>query len=256
MVDQPPLLARSAPHIAEIRLRRPAVANRIEPNDLTLLMRYLQEVEADPAVHVLVLSAEGKVFSAGFHLGALTTRQEMSGTKRENHFEQFTNQLAALPKITIAAINGAVVGGSTDIALACDLRIGANTASMMMPAGRIGLPLYASALSRYVSRLGVDVAKRLILLGEKIPAAEMLMIGFLSEVVEDNQLDARVAELAADIAALPSAPIRAMKAVLNATAAGADVSLSLRENLDAAFDSHEIARRVAARSAARAVKQT
>ena len=104
--------------------------------------------------------------------------------------------------------------------------------------------------------LGVDVAKRLILLGDKIPAAEMLMIGFLSEVVEANQLDSRVAELAADIAALPAAPLRAMKAVLNATAAGAEISLSLRQNLDAAFDSHEIARRIAARSAAQAVKQT
>lgn len=247
----PPGLTRPAPHVAEVRLRRPEQANRIEPGDLDLLLSYLGEVDRDAGVHVLILSAEGRIFSAGFHLGALTdeNRERPHRTAHdESPFEQVANKIAGLRAVTIAALNGPVVGGSTDFALACDLRIGVPEASLMMPAGRIGLPLYASALRRYATRLGVDIAKRMIFTGRKVPAEELERIGFLAEIVPADALHARVLAMAEDIASLPPKPLAAMKATLDAAAAPAVDIWVMRQLLVDAYDAAEVRRRVAART--------
>src|ERR1700758_4442165 len=97
---------------------------------------------------------------------------------------------------TICRLNGGVYGGSTDLALACDFRIGVDTSEMFMPAARLGLHYYTSGIKRYVSRLGADNAKRLFLTAEKISAAEMLRIGYLTALVAPGALDAEVDRLA------------------------------------------------------------
>lgn len=246
----PPRLTRSGPHVAEIRLRRPDQANRIEPDDLELLLAQLDEVERDTAVHVLILSAEGRIFSAGFHLGALTDekRERPHRTaEEESPFERVANKIADMRAVTIAALNGPVVGGSTDFALACDLRIGVPEASLMMPAGRIGLPLYASALRRYATRLGPDFAKRMIFTGRTVPADELERLGFLAEIVPADGLMARVMAVAEDVASLPPKPLAAMKRTLDMAAAPAGDIAVMRQMLADAYDAAEVRRRVAAR---------
>ena len=74
-------------------------------------------------------------------------------------------------------------GGATDLALACDFRVGVHGMVLRMPAARIGLHYYPSGLRRYVSRLGVSAAKRLFLLAETLPADELLRIGYLDRCV-------------------------------------------------------------------------
>ena len=246
----PPILSRPAPHVAEIRLRRPDQANRIEPGDLDLLAAVLREIERDPGVHVVILAAEGRIFSAGFHLGALTdaNRERPQRTAdSESAFEQVANAIAGLKAVTIAALNGPAVGGATDFALACDLRIGCPEASLMMPAGRIGLPLYASALRRYATRLGADLAKQMIFTGRTVLAAELARIGFLAEVVPADQLQARALAMAEDIAALPPKPLAAMKATIDAALAPADDVQAIRRLLADAYDADEVRKLVAAR---------
>ena len=77
-------------------------------------------------------------------------------------FEAIVNRLEDLALPTICRLNGGVYGGSTDLALACDFRIGVDSGEMFMPAARLGLHYYKSGIMRYVSRLGVDNAKRLL----------------------------------------------------------------------------------------------
>lgn len=242
-----PLLTFPQPHIAELRLRRGERANRLEPRDLTTILAHMEVIEARDDVHVLLVSAEGRTFCAGFDLGALTAAG--GGNERGRHggerdFERAANAIANARPLTIAIIDGPVVGGGTDIALACDLRIGTQSAKMQMPAAKIGVPLYASALQRYVSRLGLDMAKRLVFLAETIDAAEMQRIGMLTEL--RNDADARARALAGELAALPPRPLAAMKAALNAATTGHATSPDMRAKLDAAYDADEIARRVVA----------
>jgi enoyl-CoA hydratase len=97
-----------------------------------------------------------------------------------------------------------------------------------MPAARLGLHYYERGLSRFVSRLGLNHAKELFLGARKIGARRMLEIGYLTELVEPEQLDARVRELAGDIAALAPLAVAGMKRALNEIARGALDAAALR----------------------------
>ena len=245
--DAPPSLARPLPHVALIELNRPDAANRLQPDDLAALVAHLDAVDRDPDVHALVLASRGPHFCTGYDLRALVGDLGTgdASARGESAFEGVADRLAGLRIVTVAAIHGAVMGGATDLALACDLRIGAAEAVLQMPAARFGLPLYASALERYVTRLGVDVAKRLVLLAEKIDAAEMKRIGFLHELVALGEVRPRALAVAATAAAMPAGPLAAMKQVLNASAVGQGTAAAQREALAAAYDPRRIAATIA-----------
>jgi enoyl-CoA hydratase len=246
--QSPPILSRPAAHVALIELNRPDAANRLQRDDLATLIAHLDACESDEQLHALVLAANGRHFSAGFDLRALLA--DLESGRRESRgdtaFEAVAERLASSRLITIAAINGPVHGGATDLALACDLRIGTDAAQLQMPAARFGLPLYASALQRYVNRLGLDTAKRLVFLAQKIDAHEMLRIGFLSEMVGAEELRAHALTLAGAITDMPPRPLAAMKQVLNAAALGRGTAAEQRAALAAAFDAKLIAERIAA----------
>src|SRR6516225_10410333 len=142
---------------AVVRLNRPREHNRIEPVDLTVLQDIFTRVEADGSIRVLVLTATGRSFSSGFHLGALADRLAGNGGESGDRdaFERTVDRLEALRVPTIAALNGSVYGGATDLALACDFRIGVEGMQLLMPAARLGIVYYASGIRRYVTRLGV-----------------------------------------------------------------------------------------------------
>jgi enoyl-CoA hydratase len=211
---------------ATIEFCRPRQANRVEPGDLEVLHAHLAALERDAALRVLVLRGRGRHFSAGYTIGALA-----AGEGRESGgdaFERLANRVEDLPLVTIAVVNGGVYGGATDLALACDFRIGAPGAEMQMPAARLGLHYYERGLSRFVSRLGLNHAKELFLGARKIDARRMLEIGYLTELVEPERLDARVRELAGDIAALAPLAVAGMKRALNEIARGALDAAALR----------------------------
>jgi enoyl-CoA hydratase len=206
---------------ATIRLNRPRHMNRIQPEDIPALMGLLDAVDANHALRVLVLTGSGRAFSAGYHLGDLTEQTEGGGSDGGvPSFEALTIRLEACRVPTICRLNGGVYGGSTDLALACDFRIGHDEVEMFMPAGRLGLHYYEAGMRRYVSRLGLNAAKRLFLTAERIDAAEMLRIGYLTEVAPAEELDARVDALAARIADMAPLPVQGMKRALDEIARG------------------------------------
>lgn len=210
---------------AMVRLNRPAEHNRLEPADLDALVAIFDQVARDDAARVLVLTGTGKSFSSGFHIGALKDRKEGAETDYDpNAFEKTVDRLEDLEMPTIAALNGGVYGGATDLALACDFRIGVEGARMFMPAARLGIVYYESGLRRYVSRLGLNNAKKLFLTAEPVEADEMVRMGYLDEIVPADQLDARVDALASQIAANAPLAVAATKKALNDTARGTLVS--------------------------------
>jgi len=201
---------------ATIRLNRPRVHNRIEPPDLEALVGLFDQIEANPELRVAIMTATGRSFSSGFHIGELGPASRPS----EHSFERVADRLERLRLPTICALQGGVYGGSTDLALACDFRIGVPGISMFMPAAKLGLHYYPSGLQRYVSRLGADATKRLFLTGEKIGAERMLEIGFLTELVAAGQLMTRVNELAGALAGNAPLAVQGMKAAINDIARG------------------------------------
>jgi enoyl-CoA hydratase len=207
---------------ATIRLNRPRHLNRLQPEDLGALLELFDRIEADAAIRVVVLTGTGRAFSAGYDLGAIAdrsaaTQQQTAGSA----FETVVDRLEDLGVPTICRLNGGVYGGSTDLALACDFRIGVDTAEMFMPAARLGLHYYKNGIRRYVSRLGTDNAKRLFLTAEKIDAGEMLRIGYLTAMVPLAALDEEVDRLARTLASNAPIAMRGMKHTINQIARGA-----------------------------------
>ncbi|BBK40782.1 3-hydroxybutyryl-CoA dehydratase [Allostella vacuolata] len=222
-VDQPasaPVLTIEGAR-ATIRLNRPAQHNRIEPDDLRALMDHFSAAAADPAVRVLVLTGTGRTFCAGYDIGALARgKVPVGGADAPPLFGDVVDRLEDLALPTIAALNGGVFGGGTDLALACDFRIGVEGARMFMPAARLGLQYYTTGQRRYVERLGLGAAKRLFLAGETLDATGMLAIGYLDEVVKADELGPRVDGLVGQLAVGSPRAIVGMKQTLNAISRG------------------------------------
>jgi enoyl-CoA hydratase len=221
----PPLLVIEGAR-ATIRLNRPRHLNRLQAEDLATLLMLFDRIEADPAIRVVILTGTGRAFSAGYDLGSIAERTggtDNAGTDEPgagSAFEVMVNRLEDLAPPTICRLNGGVYGGATDLALACDFRIGVDTAEMFMPAARLGLHYYPAGIKRYVSRLGADNAKRLFLTAEKISAPEMLRIGYLTAMVPPEALDEEVDRLAALLAGNAPAAMRGMKRAINEFARG------------------------------------
>jgi enoyl-CoA hydratase len=168
-----------------------------------------------------VLTGTGRAFSSGYDLGSLAERAANPQERTAGSaFEVVVNRLEDLAVPTICRLNGGVYGGATDLALACDFRIGVDTCEMFMPAALRGLHYYTSGIKRYVSRLGVDNAKRLFLTAERIGAAEMLRIGYLTAMVPAEAFDEEVDRLAAILAGNAPTAMRGMKRAINEFARG------------------------------------
>jgi enoyl-CoA hydratase len=247
--EGPPLLTREAPGRATITLNRPRHLNRLHREDLLALQAHITTLAADATLRVVVLTGRGRFFCAGFNL------QELGETSAAGAdpmlFERTVDALEALPVPTIARLNGGVFGGATDLALACDFRVGVEGMELRMPAARLGLHYYPSGLGRYVSRLGLAAAKRLFLLAETHGAEQLLTLGYLDALVPATQLDAAVEGFAQ--ALLQGAPLalRGMKLSLDDIARGNADAAALAARVQACATSADLQEGLAAFAARR-----
>jgi enoyl-CoA hydratase/carnithine racemase len=227
-------------NVATITLRRPSQHNRIAPEDCSVISSQLAQVAADPALRALVITGTGnKTFSSGYTLGAIQDQLD-------SRFEDMLDQIERFSVPTLCALNGSVYGGATDLALCCDFRLGVRGSKMLMPASRIGLHYYPGGIRRYVAVLGLAAAKKLFLTAQTIGDAEMLRLGFLTELVETHELDAAVQTYIEHILACAPGVVATMKADLMATAYGGANQDTLRRHYADSLRSPELGARLAA----------
>lgn len=232
---QPPLLAVDGA-VARITLRRPRQANRLAVDDLATLQGLLADVNANPAVRVLVLAGEGRHFCSGFDLGAL------GAVDAGARFGELADALEAVRPITIARLHGGVYGGAADLALACDFRLGGPAVEMFVPAARIGLHFYAGGLQRFVNRLGLATAKQVLLAGRTLDAPGLLGCGYLDQLLPDvGALDAGLQALTDTLIGMAPLALLPMKQHLNAIAAGRLDAARLAQDILRARDSADLA---------------
>ncbi|HVZ45647.1 MAG TPA: enoyl-CoA hydratase/isomerase family protein [Ramlibacter sp.] len=228
-----------AEHAATITLRRPGQHNRIDPDDPAAIMDHIATIRATPSVRLLVLTAEGeRTFCSGYTLGQI-------GTRLDRSLEDMLDAIESLEIPTLCALNGSAYGGGTDLALACDFRIGVRGCRLFMPAARFGLHYYPGGLRRFVTRLGCSAAKKIFLTGMTLESEELLRTGFLTELVEREALLTRVAEYRDSIALCEAQAVRSMKAHINAISAGEWDEASGRAAYEASLRSRETERRLA-----------
>ena len=174
--------------ILRLVLDRPDRANAYDRALLESLERLLEEAEADPPQVLLLQSSGEGAFCAGadrkeqaeaHFLEALTLRSQRVFTK-----------LARLPTVSIAAIQGAAVGGGLELALACDLRVAGPQARFWLPETALGILPAAGGCSRLGRLIGFSRAKELILGGRVLDAATALSWGLVHRIAEDPRAEA------------------------------------------------------------------
>ena len=208
--------------VALLTVDRPERLNAIGSDTVALLHRALDVIEADGSLRAIVVTGEGRAFSAGADISELDTLHD------GNEFGAFVNgltdaydRLAACATPSIAAINGLALGGGFELALACDLRLASPKARLGVPEVKLGLLPGAAGTQRLARMLPAAVAKYLLMTGNPLSADAALGYGLLNAIHDDVLVAAM--ELARTLAAGPPHALAAAKRLVDA---GAEMTLA------------------------------
>lgn len=177
-------------------LDRPDKANALTAEMLERLAEIAREAQGARA---LVLTGTGKVFSAGMDLEAAA-----SGLATSDVWERLSGALAALPGLTVCALNGTLAGGAMGMALACDLRIAVPGAKVFYPVMKLGFLPQPSDPARLRALVGPSRAKAILMAGRRVPVEEAQGWGLIDAVVEGDVVEAARALAADTLGATPA----------------------------------------------------
>ena len=212
--------------VRSLVLCRPDEYNTITPELRDELAAAIDDADADPAVRVILLRAEGPAFCAGYGLDWSTAAQatvegrdrvwdSVADYRMISRFVDTYMKLWYAAKPTIAAVQGWCIGGGTDMVLCADMVIAGEGASFGYPPSRVwGTPTTAM----WVYRMGLERAKRWLLTGDEIPAPEAARIGLILETVPDDRLQAHALAFARRMAQVPTNQLVMLKLLCNQTA--------------------------------------
>ena len=188
-----------------VTINRPDKANSLTA---AMLEELCDIAEAATAARVLILTGTGKVFSAGADLEAAR-----AGLATSPLWERLSSAIAALPGLSIAALNGTLAGGSMGMALACDIRIAVPEAKFFYPVMKLGFLPQPSDPGRMVALMGPARTKLMLMGGQKITADEALSYGLIDRIVDDVALLDVARAIAADTLAAQADFASTMKAM-------------------------------------------
>ncbi|WP_170378272.1 enoyl-CoA hydratase/isomerase family protein [Ruegeria atlantica] len=173
-----------------VTLNNPQKANALTE---VMLSELVEIAEAANEARALILTGEGKVFSAGADLDEVR-----AGLATSDLWERLSGAIAALPCLTVAALNGTLAGGANGMVLACDLRIAVPQAKFFYPVMKLGFLPQPSDPVRMAALIGPSRTKMILMAGQKITAEEAYGFGLVDRVVDPDQLMPTAHELVAD----------------------------------------------------------
>lgn len=219
--------------VATLTMNRPERLNALSRPMLDALASTLPRLAEDPAVGVVVLTGAGRAFCAGGDVKAMAEGGEMPDATLEERAQALRTRMEAarllheMPKPTIAMVRGAAAGAGLSLALACDLRIAAESARFGTAFARVGYSGDFGGSFFLTQLVGTARARELYFTAELVDAARALAWGLVNRVVADDRLEAETMALATRLARGPRIAYRYMKRNLNAAESG-----TLRDVLD------------------------
>ncbi|MCU1594968.1 MAG: putative enoyl-CoA hydratase [Frankiales bacterium] len=206
--------------VCTITLNRPEAANALRPQDRDRLIELLADAEANPAVRVVRLRAEGKIFCAGADVGGIRSQSvDMHTGDAMRILMRGSQRLIAAVldcgKPVVAEVQGTAAGMGAHLAFACDLVVASERSKFIESFVLRGIVMDAAGAYLLPRRIGLQKAKELAFLGDALPAAEALALGLVNRVVPADELDAVTTELVGRLAAGPTSAIVLTKRLLN-----------------------------------------
>ena len=203
--------------IATLTVDRPSVKNALNLETVNELHRALDELAATEDAGALIITGAGESsFVSGADINDIRARDRADGLAAIN--SSLFAKIDKFPKPVIAAVNGYALGGGCELALACDIRVAADTAKFGQPELGLGIIPGAGATQRLPRIVGLGWAKHLVLTGDIIDAKQALEIGLVTAVMPASQLQVRARELAKKILRQGPLAARLAKISLNAAA--------------------------------------
>ena len=229
-----------APHVTRLTIDNPAKRNALDHDILDALADVLPRLDA----RCLLVTGAGRVFSAGYDIGALPSDDFARAAEAivAHPFTAAIEALDAYPYPVLGALNGHAIGGGLELALSCDLRVCSADARLGMPPARLGLVYSHTGLRKFLDAIGAPRTRELFFTARNVGAQEALSWGLVGEVVPAGEVGARGVELAAEIAANAPLSLRGNKRVIRELlAARGALDPAVEEELvalrDACFDS-------------------
>jgi enoyl-CoA hydratase/carnithine racemase len=221
------LLDEPAPHVTRLRISNPAKRGALDHEILDTLAETVKGLDA----RCLVITGDGKMFSAGYDIGNLDEQNfsERSEKLVAHPFHDALEALEAYEFPVIAALNGHAIGGGLELALTADIRIAAGGIKLGMPPAKLGLIYSHTGLKKFLDVIGLAHTNELFFTGRNIDAERAAEIGLVNHVVAAGKLDHVVGSLAAEIAANAPISLRGNKRIIRTLQAAA---LNLPEYLE------------------------
>jgi len=237
--DGPVLYERGDDGVAWVTLNRPAVHNAVNMAMRDALWDTLRAVRDDPDARVAVLRGAGeRAFSAGADISEFGTAPSYAEARRARQDRDVWGMMLELTKPLVAAVQGYAFGAGCEMALFCDIRIASGDATFALPEVTLGYIPSAGGTQTLPRAVPPGVAREMILSGEPIDAERALAVGLVTRVVPRARLYDEAAAVAAKLASMPAAALRAAKEAMT-RGAGLPLDAALRVEAAIAAARHE-----------------
>ena len=211
------LLAISGP-VATITLNRPDAFNSFNQDMALCVQGYLQTCHDNDEIRAVVLTGAGKAFCAGQDLVEVKDLDDEALLRIvETYYNTIVRQIRNLEKPVIAAVNGVAAGAGANIALACDIVIASEKASFIQAFSKIGLIPDSGGTYTLPRLVGLQRASALMMLGEKVSAADAETMGMIYKHYAEDEFEAAIERLAFQLGYMPTKGLAYTKALLNKT---------------------------------------
>lgn len=208
------LVVRKEDGVGWLKVNRPPM-NALNTEVVLELERAMDWFAHEDDVLVVVIYGEGKMFVAGADIAEMTAFTPMQAREFARRGHRALGKIAGMDKPVIAAVNGFALGGGCEIAIACDIRVLADTVKIGQPEVNLGLIPGFGGTQRLARLVGPGIAKELIFTADAIDAAEAYRIGLANKVVPADKLIETVAAMAKKIAAKGPTAVKLAKACIN-----------------------------------------
>lgn len=206
MTEFETLTAEYSDGVLDVMLNRPDQLNAISPQMTSDLTEATKGLYRNDDAKVLIIRGAGRAFSAGADVGGATERASGSVSRQISDHVQMQDALAAvekLPVVKIAEVHGHCVGAGLVLASMCEIKFASNDAQFSIPELAFGLPFSMGGLPRIARYLGITRVADMVLTGRRVPAEEARDGGFVTRIVEAEQLRASVEEVARSLVQHP-----------------------------------------------------